>query len=287
MSKSLVLELQKELLDNTAPLSQLIIKAWVVAKKLKLEDDAEQFRKEFDGYSNYESVPDYRQAKGKVQKYQASEWRDIDENGCCIPPKSFYHTNPIVDFPFSIRKPIRNLEKELVVIGDVAEKMYPVDLRYRLKNMYSIDNNDQYRCLYSPTVHSDILHEIKMKLIEWTMSLSENGILGNNMSFEEDEKEMAKQIIHAGGNVILQNNPQNSPQTVTFNTNQLEVFDQLLEAVKTIEDNENIVKCVEDMRKSVYQQDGTFTSAYNKFMEAAANHMTVLLPFIQELTHFF
>ena len=59
MTKSLVLELQKELLDNTAPLSQLAIKAWTVAKKLKLEDDAAQFRREFDGYSDYEDVPKY------------------------------------------------------------------------------------------------------------------------------------------------------------------------------------------------------------------------------------
>lgn len=289
MTKSIVLELQKELLDNTAPLSQLIIKAWVVAKKLKLEDDAVQLRKEIDGYecSYCEEIPKYRDTRGKIQKYQALEWKDIDENGFCIDPKSFYHPSPIIDFPFSIRKPIRNIEKELVIIGDVAEKMYPVDLRYRLKNMYSIDNNDQYRCLYSSTVHSDILHKIRMKLIEWTMFLSENGILGNDMSFEEDEKEMAKQIIHAGGNVVLQNYPNNSPQTVSFNTNQLEIFDKLLKAVEAIENNEEMIKSIENMREAFSQQDGSFKTAYNKFMEAAANHMTILLPFIQELTKFF
>ncbi len=113
------------------------------------------------------------------------------------------------------------------------------------------------------------------------MSLSENGILGNGMSFEEDEKEMAKQIIHAGGNVILQNNPNNSPQNVTFNTNQLEVFDKLLDAVNIIENNEQIVESIEDMKKSISRQDGSFKSTYNKFMECAADHMTVLLPFIQ------
>jgi len=200
MSKSLVLELQKELLDNAAPLSQLIIKAWVVAKKLKLEDDAEQFRKEFDGYeySYCSNVPNYRRAKGKVQKYQAAEWKDIDEDGCCIDSKSFYHKNPIVDFPFFIRKPIRNLEKELDVINCISETIKFNDLPYeiKMKRIRYHEDQDQYRCVYNPDVHLDILHEIKMKLIEWTMSLSENGILGNNMSFEEDEKEMAKQIIH-------------------------------------------------------------------------------------------
>ena len=286
MTKSSVLELEKELLDNTAPLSQLIIKAWVVAKKLKLEDDAEQFRKEFDGYLGYEKVPDYRYAKGKVQKYQVLEWEDIDENGFCIGSTSF-HAAPIINFPFSIRKPIRKLEKELKVLEDVAEEISSIDLRYRLRNMYSIGNDCRYRCVYSPAIHSDILHEIKIKLIEWTMSLSENGILGNDMSFEEDEKEMAKQIIHAGGNVVLQNYPNNSPQTVSFNTNQLEIFDKLLKAVEAIENNEEMIKSIENMREAVSQQDGSFKTAYNKFMEAAANHMTVLLPFIQELTKFF
>jgi len=287
MTKSLVLELQKELLDNTAPLSQLAIKAWTVAKKLKLEDDAAQFRREFDGYSDYEDVPNYRQIKGTLQKYQLSQWKNVSENGICIYSTSFYHNKPITDFTFPVRKPIRTLEKELNVIGDVAETIRPFSLQFRLKKAIYIHDNDKYRCAYSPTVHSDILHEIKINLIEWTMSLSENGILGNGMSFEEDEKEMAKQIIHAGGNVILQNNPNNSPQNVTFNTNQLEVFDKLLDAVNIIENNEQIVESIEDMKKSISRQDGSFKSTYNKFMECAADHMTVLLPFIQELTKFF
>jgi len=67
----------------------------------------------------------------------------------------------------------------------------------------------------------------------------------------------------------------------------LEVFDRLLDAVNTIDNNEQIVESIENMKKSISQQDGSFKSAYNKFMECAANHMTVLLPFIQELTKFF
>lgn len=287
MTKSIVLELQKELLDNAAPLSQLAIKAWVVAKKLKLEEDAAQFRKEFDGYSSYEKIPDYRQIKGTLQKYQLSQWKNVREDGFCIDSTSFYHDEPITNFTFPVRKPIRTLEKELNVMGDVAEEIRPFSLQFRLKKAFYIHNDDKYRCTYSPAIHSDILHEIKIKLIEWTMSLSENGILGNDMSFEEDEKKMAKQIIHAGGNVVLQNYPNNSPQTVSFNTNQSEIFDKLLKAVEAIENNEEMIKSIENMRESVSQQDGSFKTAYNKFMEAAANHMTVLLPFIQELTKFF
>ncbi len=287
MTKSIVLELQKELLDNAAPLSQLAIKAWVIAKKLKLEDDAAQFRKEFDGYSDYEMIPDYRQIKGTLQKYQLSQWKNVSEDGFCIDSTSFYHDKPITNFTFPVRKPIRTLENELKVLGDVAEEIRPFSLKFRLKKAFYLHDDDKYRCTYSPAIHSDILHEIKIKLIEWTMSLSENGILGNDMSFEEDEKEMAKQIIHAGGNVILQNYPNNSPQTVSFNTNQLEIFDKLLKAVEAIENNEEMIKSIENMRESVSQQDGSFKTAYNKFMEAAANHMTVLLPFIQELTMFF
>lgn len=290
MTKSIVLELQKELLDNTAPLSQLIIKAWVVAKKLKLEDDAEQFRKEFDGYSDYENVPDYRQAKGKLQRCSFSTWKDVDKDGHSV-SDNFKSSNdtPAVNIPFTIRKSIRNLEKELQSTYDITEMIKFYDVPYKITKDRSFydKEREQYRCVYNPAIHSDILHEIKIKLIEWTMSLSENGILGNDMSFEEDEKEMAKQIIHAGGNVVLQNYPNNSPQTVSFNTNQLEIFDRLLKAVEAIENNEEMIKSIENMREAVSQQDASFKTAYNKFMEAAANHMTVLLPFIQELTKFF
>ena len=67
----------------------------------------------------------------------------------------------------------------------------------------------------------------------------------------------------------------------------MEIFDKLLKAVEAIENNEEMIKSIENMRESVSQQDGSFKTAYNKFMEAAANHMAVLLPFIQELTKFF
>ena len=91
----------------------------------------------------------------------------------------------------------------------------------------------------------------------------------------------------------------------------MEVFDKLLDAVNIIENNEQIVESIEDMKKSISRQDGSFKSTYNKFMEwfnyiglifvalllipniifafmeCAADHMTVLLPFIQELTKFF
>lgn len=194
MTKSIVLELQKELLDNAAPLSQLAIKAWVVAKKLKLEEDAAQFRKEFDGYSDYEKIPDYRQIKGTLQKYQLSQWKNVREDGFCIDSTSFYHDEPITNFTFPVRKPIRTLEKELNVMGDVAEEIRPFSLQFRLKKAFYIHNDDKYRCTYSPAIHSDILHEIKIKLIEWTMSLSENGILGNDMSFEEDEKKWLNKL---------------------------------------------------------------------------------------------
>ena len=290
MAKSIVLELQKELLDNAAPLSQLAIKAWTVAKKLKLEDDAAQFRKEFDGYSDYENVPNYRQTKGKLQRCSFSKWEDVDKDGRSI-SNEFRSLNntPAINIPFAIRKPIRKLEKELQSAYDVTETIQSHYVPYGIKknrNFYDTER-DQYRCVYSPAIHSDILHEIKIKLIEWTMFLSENGILGNDMSFEEDEKEMAKQIIHAGGNVVLQNYPNNSPQTVSFNTNQLEIFDKLLKAVETIENNEEMIKSIEAMKESVSRQDGCFADAYNRFIACAADHMTLLLPFVQGLTQFF
>ena len=85
----------------------------------------------------------------------------------------------------------------------------------------------------------------------------------------------------------MQNYPNNSPQTVSFNTNQLEIFDKLLKAVETIENNEEMIKSIEDMKESVSRQDGCFADAYNRFIACAADHMTLLLPFVQGLTQFF
>ncbi len=62
-----------------------------------------------------------------------------------------------------------------------------------------------------------------------------------------------------------------------------EIFDEILDIAKDIENNQEILTAISKMRQTAGQK--SFLSAYNNFIQSAANHMTVFAPFIPALTH--
>ncbi len=67
MVTSIVLELQRDALNREVPISDLLRKAFVVAKKLKITEFENWVTHELNGYENAEDIPKYRQVNGKVQ----------------------------------------------------------------------------------------------------------------------------------------------------------------------------------------------------------------------------
>lgn len=280
----MVLDLQKELLNNVYPLSQLMTKAWVVAQKLKLDNDIEKFYKEINGYSNWETIPNYREIKGKLQRKSVRDWEDVkDKDG-----SGRAGWGPVVlNYPASILKPIRILEKEANLIPE--QELYTLvdSSMARIRYTPSLYSNENYRVIYNSDQVADILHHIKLHLISWTMLLTENGILGNDMSFEKEEKKMAQQVINAH-TVMMQDHPVNSSQTAVFNTNQLEIFEKLLETASQIDQNGRLISSINDMKNAAIKQDKiSLKEKYCNFMEVAANHMTLFAPFLPQLVGLF
>ena len=62
---SVIIELQRESLDQNVSVSNLLRKALVVARKLKLSEFHEWIKNELNGYQG--EVPDYRIASGQVK----------------------------------------------------------------------------------------------------------------------------------------------------------------------------------------------------------------------------
>jgi hypothetical protein len=83
----IVLELQKEALDENISIESLLRKAYLVAKKLKLKDLEEWINQEQNGYKNH--LPEYRNVRGEINPYNG--WipmilsADIADEVSCIP----------------------------------------------------------------------------------------------------------------------------------------------------------------------------------------------------------
>ena len=75
---SIVIELQKKALDGDIPLSDLLRKALVVARKLKIKEFDDWISKELEGYSDNSEIPDYREMVGVVEGWNPTRgWQPI------------------------------------------------------------------------------------------------------------------------------------------------------------------------------------------------------------------
>lgn len=285
----IVLELQNDLLNNKAPLSQLMVKAYVVARKLRLHEWSEAFKRDIYGYSTFHNIPADRKVNGvlqtrsKLKTFMSSTetWSNVFKKspigllasgGVKAPPA----TQDIL-VPDSI-KDLERLAEQHVELSKTVDMPYDY---YRL-NLPSSANDCEFRVIYNSDAYIHVLDKIKMSLIEWTLALSDKGILGDGLEFNKEEQKMA-QTINAQ-NVMVQNHPINSPQQLVINNNQLELFDKLLEAAQSITENQEIIASIEAMKSAIeHQNHKSYLSYYQQFIGIVANHMAVFGPFMQPL----
>ena len=68
--ESVVIELQRELLENDCDILSALRKAHVIASKLELKEFDEWIMSELNGYQcNEENIPDYRSIKGELKAW--------------------------------------------------------------------------------------------------------------------------------------------------------------------------------------------------------------------------
>src|SRR5712691_4650814 len=66
---SIVMELQRDALDRTVPVSDLLRKALLVATKLGVRDLGEWIEHELNGYPEGADFPEYRQFRGQLKAF--------------------------------------------------------------------------------------------------------------------------------------------------------------------------------------------------------------------------
>jgi hypothetical protein len=186
---SLVLELQQLATDNGASLTELLRKALLVATKLKVEEFKRWLNDELEGYAG--PVPKYRQLHGSVML--------TDRFGR--------------NFPVKLDADLLETISEVPIFGTVAELeqharsnsflriTYPPKFANLLNQAYS-DDSLSFWCLITPALMSGILDVVRSKVLNWSLELEEQGILGDGMTFSDDEKRKAAKSpsIHIGGN---------------------------------------------------------------------------------------
>ncbi len=172
----IVTELEREALSKNTDILGLLRKAYVVARKLGLKEFENWINMELNGYNDSE-VPSYRVVHGEVKAWNPYHgWipvifdRDLGLN------------------KHSVRDPVANLVNVKSnsncyynfppEINNILSKNGPFQTKYALE----ISNNSIY----------NIIEQIRNKILDWALTLEENGIVGDEYLFSSEEKRIAK-----------------------------------------------------------------------------------------------
>lgn len=214
---SLVLDLQKDLLQSDCNILNALRKSHLIASKLKLSDFDTWIMSELNGYSSGD-IPDYRLVKGNLKaKNPINGWIPV-VFGDNKTERSFCEKK----LPNSISEIIelsKMPSEETVFIHFSAEETKKV---IRMSNM---PMPMPVVLVISPHQLKDIVEKVKNCILEWTIKLELEGILGDDMTFDNKEAVLARSIpqhIHNYyGNVV--NGDVHNSQVISGRGNNLTV----------------------------------------------------------------
>ena len=252
---SIVLELQGDVMSPDCNILNLLRKAHLIATKLNLEEFDKWVLCELNGYTNKDSVPEYRYISGSLKEHIAYiGWQDIDDKQI----EELYDKIAIRD---SLSRLIQINEKSFLVKFDTSINSKIDSLRKTTETKYSL-------CCKVSQIGL-IIESVKNTILDWTLRLEKEGILGEEMQFNSEEKESAKQIPQTVNNYfghtsIINGEVKNSA-IVTGNENTITYTPQnVLKAVSEIEsalnnekisdeDKETAIEMIADIREKISQ----------------------------------
>lgn len=181
---SIVRELQKEALDSNVKITDLLRKALVCARKLKLTEFEAWINKELHGYENKEEIPEYRLIRGEIKAFNP-----------------FRGYIPVMFGDPSIERKI-NKTKNGQAISELENMMghfqepkamlqipFPAELQAMLMKM---GGQDFPTSLFFPaSVLARIIDAVRTIILNWSLKLEEEGILGEDFSFSPQEQQKA------------------------------------------------------------------------------------------------
>ena len=187
---SLVQELEQDAYDKGASLSNMLRKAKAVAVKLQLKQPMQWVEAELNGYGTSE-VPDYRKLSGKARTRNPYHgWQplmfgdaEIERMVCEHPiPNSVSEIEHLLETPGAPSVALSGRQAEMLC-GMAQMPILPISV------------------FFSPGSFVSILDAVRNKVLDWSLQLQADGIMGEGMSFRPEEKAMASNkgdIYHIG-----------------------------------------------------------------------------------------
>jgi hypothetical protein len=242
----LVSELQSDALNSSLSTLDILRKALVVARKLSLKDFGQWIKLELDGYQNSD-VPDYRRTQGQLRAWNPYHgWQPVvasDELGLEVLKEfsNVHNSQPIGELIELVKNPELNLS---LVLSPQAETYLSQFIDAKVKISVS-----------SSSI-SKILQAVKNIILEWSLQLEEDGIIGESMSFSDQEKQIAQKHISEYNNCTFMNSSQQPNQLNNFNA-PVGAFQNGNQNTSNVNqtigsNNQEILQAIADLRQQIH-----------------------------------
>lgn len=179
---SLVLELQQLAGSNPSPISEVLRKALIVATKLKVEDFRVWISDELTGYvGKGKEIPKYRFVRGHLvgqtpfSNQMPLRFHDSETESACS-------TIPLAESAAELER-LAQSEQFVTVL-------FPANIVNIIRSGFP--GYEFLPQLLVPAIAvQGICDKIRTIILEWSLKLEHEGILGEGMSFSDDEKRKA------------------------------------------------------------------------------------------------
>lgn len=235
----IVIELQQEVLKQDCDIVNVLRRAYVIATKLQLTEFDSWITHELNGYPNQEVCPEYRKKKGVLKAFNPYQgWipamiSDIEMETDVCERKMANSISEIV----SLCQEENDLLSEFTgaqteILNKIFRTTFPM----------------KYALFIPRTSVMDIIEKVKNTILEWTLKLEEKGIIGDNMTFTEKEKNTATSIPQTinnyyGDTKIVNSSGDNTTVVAGDNNNvsfSYEKASKIIEEIEKSINNENL-----------------------------------------------
>lgn len=183
--KSIVLELQRDAIDSRVSIATLLRRALLVAKKLSIHEFQEWIHNELDGYYDGQTIPSYRVVFGELHAFNPYRgWIPIliaDSNLAGKVQKREVG-QPAIDLEVLLRES---------PAGDHLQMPFEPELEVLLMKSLSTPFPARVTLFVGRSQLHGIIEAVRNTILNWSLKLEEDGILGENMTFTSEEKKTA------------------------------------------------------------------------------------------------
>jgi hypothetical protein len=228
----IVLELQREALDKSARVSDLLRKALLVARKLKVVDLESWILFELNGYTDGSKIPDYRWMRGEIKSLNPY-------NGMWL-PIMFRESQSEIHNSLTKRQCSQAIAEIESLISTMKNGLlvmpYSSEIQAKLIEALDLDS-PPFLIVQESRLHG-ITDAVRTTILDWALKLEEEGIIGDNLSFSEEDRKAASHIVFnigAMSNSQIQAETSHSKQAIT----------------KILVDPKDILDFIEKARRSI------------------------------------